>query len=1504
MEEERKKPAMRKGRLALFLFGGLFILLAGVYLLRGVIIEPRLKSYLETLCREQLGIGVTVGDITGSYLAGIGVEDFQTVERGTVGPLFALDFESLRLRYSLLSLLGGLDAFLARLQVDLRTARVEIDAGAAGGGDDGKSESTKTLLLPAVLPDVRVSDLSLSVHGVDFFAGATGISLQTTPAGKGSTDISLRVERVDAPHPMLVRKQFSVAAGFSYSRDEVRLRALAVDGKRVTDDGRLVLTGLPDSFSFSASLQLFDGSLAVQGEKSEGVVSVETEAVGVDLSRLSDLILLPDLGLQGIVDLQSRMRIAPSLKLGAEGSLDAVWGGGSVKGISIDRAAFAANLVNGVAVVEELDVRTGSSTVTLREVGVPVEKALAGDWKGLLGGISGDVILESEDIPAFLAIWGLEVPPARLPAPEHSLNLKGSVADRKLSVASGGLRTEGGDVAVEGVEVSFPGDEEGWKETSILADLKVDIADLGVISAIFPLPVLQGAMRGSLHLAGVIVSPEGTIQASVDGLSVGKHAIGDVSLEVEGDSRTVTVRFGSLRQSEGANELSLQGLSAPSDDLISGRWRELLGALKGEFSVRLTDLPAALAMLGVERRGEGAEIPAHLIELSGSAGEGKFSVPSGRLEAAGGEISLEGWEVALPDTAAPLGTTSFRGTLNVALPDLERLGALLSLPDVGGSLDGKVEVGGTLEDPRGQAVFHAAGLSFKNISIGDASVRLEAESREVRIETLEVVRGEDRVTGSGKFLIGERRLDGVRLEVAIQDIAALAGEAVPEEWGALGSIDGAMAVEGTLSSPEVTVEALRFTRGDLTVALEGPARIIWSGEDGLSVTEFVLRGPEGSLSLDGKFTPEGDSRLVLEASDLSGEGWLEEFVGDRFSFRGANLVFIAEGTPAEPRLAISGSVDEILGKGAAVSLAGEVEAEYAGEVIRVKTFRWTAGEGRSLEVTGTVPFDPLGDDPFRPGEISLDGSLAIDDLKSIAFLLPSRFAVGGGAEGTLRVGGTWEKLVGDLQMKLRKIEPPDGFEPAPPGPIDADLSLSISGGEVNFEEIRLESPQLSLEAGGSWSGAPTVMGLIRGEDSLLQGEMDVEGRVSSPDISWASKAIPKLRRLRGELDGDISLKGEVRKPDITAELHINEGEISYTGVPLLSSLDVDLSVTGKGFEVKKATGELGGAPFELAGSIKPGGDDGPVFDLGLKGESILVYRDRGIRLRADVDITAKGPLSKLGIGGSAALVDSHYVRNIDFLGSVGGESKPKVEGKGLLFSFKEPPLRDLVFDLSIVSKDPFQVKNQYVRGFIRPDLHLGGTGEEPVMLGKVYVDPFRIFMPTGVIRTDPGFVIFKQGEPDRPWLEIRGRSRIMGYDISMRVDGFYDEPKMTFSSTPPLPDAELLLLVLTGTPPASGDVEAAGAAGSAIAVFLGRGFLGRFFGGGEEAEDMIMDRFETQFGRDITASGDPTIDTQFRLTEDILWKGGTLYLTSEKDRYDDFNYGVRFLVKIKNKEKK
>ena len=144
---------------------------------------------------------------------------------------------------------------------------------------------------------------------------------------------------------------------------------------------------------------------------------------------------------------------------------------------------------------------------------------------------------------------------------------------------------------------------------------------------------------------------------------------------------------------------------------------------------------------------------------------------------------------------------------------------------------------------------------------------------------------------------------------------------------------------------------------------------------------------------------------------------------------------------------------------------------------------------------------------------------------------------------------------------------------------------------------------------------------------------------------------------------------------------------------------------------------------------------------------------------------------------------------------------------------------------------------------------------------------------------------------------------MLGYDITTQITGFADEPRIVFSSSPPLPGDEVLLMVLAGTPPRSSDTAAAASTEAALSVFLARSFLSRWFGGDPEATDeMLLDRLETQVGRDITEKGDPTIDISLQLREQFLLKGGSLYLTGEKDRYDDSNYGVRFGLDFLNKE--
>jgi translocation and assembly module TamB len=141
-----------------------------------------------------------------------------------------------------------------------------------------------------------------------------------------------------------------------------------------------------------------------------------------------------------------------------------------------------------------------------------------------------------------------------------------------------------------------------------------------------------------------------------------------------------------------------------------------------------------------------------------------------------------------------------------------------------------------------------------------------------------------------------------------------------------------------------------------------------------------------------------------------------------------------------------------------------------------------------------------------------------------------------------------------------------------------------------------------------------------------------------------------------------------------------------------------------------------------------------------------------------------------------------------------------------------------------------------------------------------------------------------------------------GYDVSVNVDGSYDRPDVTLTSTPPLPNEDLLVLLLTGQPPAGAWTrEASAAAAQSYAYYLGQDVITDWFaglGGDREDAESFFDRVEWQTGSDISRTGRETGEISLRLSEDRPGPGRTVYLRGERDVYDFVNYGVRILFRI------
>ena len=113
--------------------------------------------------------------------------------------------------------------------------------------------------------------------------------------------------------------------------------------------------------------------------------------------------------------------------------------------------------------------------------------------------------------------------------------------------------------------------------------------------------------------------------------------------------------------------------------------------------------------------------------------------------------------------------------------------------------------------------------------------------------------------------------------------------------------------------------------------------------------------------------------------------------------------------------------------------------------------------------------------------------------------------------------------------------------------------------------------------------------------------------------------------------------------------------------------------------------------------------------------------------------------------------------------------------------------------------------------------------------------------------------------------------------------------------------SSMMLLLLTGQPPKSSGAQSnANRQGLNIAMFLGRDLIGRWSGDdSDEALESILDRFDVEVGRAITQQGEDTIHSQFRVADDILTKGDSLYITGERDVFDYYNGGLKFVFRFR-----
>jgi hypothetical protein len=1035
-------------------------------------------------------------------------------------------------------------------------------------------------------------------------------------------------------------------------------------------------------------------------------------------------------------------------------------------------------------------------------------------------------------------------------------------------------------------------------------------------------------------------------------------------LEAAGSARGGTITLERMYLRTGSNIAEAKGVAAPVEMVFAGDLRGLLQSVSGMVALDCRDVPMLFSAAGVDLSRKADSVPSHRVLLAGRMHNGIIDLSMGSMDLGdGGHVRLLPSQVALPAGNRPLADAAIQAGLDIDIADLGRISRMLSLPPWSGALRADVTLTGTLRAPGGTATVTGTNLSFRDVAVGDMKLQASADMRAAVIESLAFQRGEDRFSGRGTYAFEKRRIEGARFEFDVSDLAPYTKNLLPKGRSVRGAVHGTLLASGPLTDPDaqfdmtfkgiqwgginlysarvkgfssnrrITVDMAeakaprgqvslsgRLLRGaddttfDLeleTLALYGQARLLALDKPAhirlvpggkFWLNDVSLSGPAGSIQMDGVINRVGKSDLRVSVSGGTGEGWFDSLVTDRLKFSGMNASARLTGPMDDPHVAIEGELAKLVGRNDLGPLAGRFDLILEKKGITIQRFEWRGDKGQEIAATGIIPINVAGPPLLRVGPLSIDATVNLSELSGINSLYPEYIPPEGSLHGELHLRGTWEAPTGEILLQGRHLKKPPYVKPMPSGPFDMDGRIRFNEGSAVVETVRVSSPDLTFSAEGSWTGIPALLDIFRDGVQKVPGHVALAGRLRVPNLGWLAEEIPGIQRISGELEADASVKGPLSNPAVTGAIRLTDGELRPDmDVPSIQAIHLEAAATPERLQLLTLTGELGGSPFQVTGSLQRHSESGINLDLQVRGENLLFYRSEGVKVRADTDLTVKGTLSRLSLAGEMAITDGHFLKYFDVLGALKGSEKPKTAAGFHLFSIREPPFSNTGFDVRIASKQPFRVRNNLINGAIRPDLKLRGTGEIPVLAGIVYVDPTRLALPAGSLVFDSGVIRFDKSRPDRPALELIGKSRMAGYDITVAVEGPYDEPVVTLSSVPPLSNEDLLLLVLTGRlPESTGGLTPSQRQKMNVAVYLGRDLIARWFSRQRpETEVSVLDRFQIDIGRAVTRAGDDTVDAQFRLVEGFLRDGDTLYISGEKDVFDFYNAGVKIVFRFK-----
>lgn len=1117
--------------------------------------------------------------------------------------------------------------------------------------------------------------------------------------------------------------------------------------------------------------------------------------------------------------------------------------------------------------------------------------------------------------------------------------LTGGRLDWDASLADGQLRSEGSLV-----------------ERELTGSLHIERADLADWMHLLPAPInsLGARLDGSVDFALDLDDPlnaRASAEMDVQRISFRETAVDRLAFNASLEAGAL--RVGELNANQGeANEVQVTDLQIP---LQAGDLGQTLVTSHGALTFVLRDL--SRLPLGAREK-----IPQHHIEGRGRIEDGRITLEGGQLTVPGGSIQIETASVDLATSELDQRALQVEAAVDIAdLGQLDPIlgtsnssGSLeghLTLSGTLASPEGEFAVTGQAVNAAGlplgvvelraqarnrsfqlellhcvgdmgtldaSGAYRADSGRFENFTLEARIVDLEplGLSPEFDLKLVAPARLRADLDGPWRIPSGNVELDapatsigGHPLETLMLKAQFASGSVEVEQLGlsspwAVLVASGAGTYGAEAGSPiAISLDTLSLERGGSKLALSQPVTIQVDGP-GISCGEAQLAGSAGSVTFEASRTPD-ITRARASAKSLD----LTEFLAPQpVSLAGIDGLLEFESVDGDLRLTSTGSIDRIYQAEMLESLRATWDASLGDGSLHLEALRIESDGASLASLDADIPIDLSAPMLIQAGALRIDGNIDVPQRWTEQLPLPEELgSLAGGLRGELHLAGERDELRGSFRC--------EGTDLVLSGPAVAEYFRSPASLTVDlvFEDsveatLSADLPGLAeVEGGGNLQARLDLSSFLantaQAVDAWRVAPIDAHARVEIGSLADATRSLETIRRLDGRLEADLKVSGTLAAPTIDGDASLADGALKFSqGAPPLEQLNATLHFDGHSVELVDVRAEMGAAPVTLGGEVNWA--EKPVrLDLRIQGEELLMLRSPSARLRADTDLHLAGPLDQLHLSGRLGLRASRILQEIDLLpraSSLASGRSVRANSRGFqLLALREPPYSNMTLDLEIDTVDPLLLTTNVASSSWAIQLQILGTAGVPLPQGEIRMADTRLILPGGVMTFESGRMTFSRENPFIPTLEMRGETRLAGYDVSMHVTGPYDAPEAVLSSSPPLAHTDLLLLILTGSPPADGGRSASRRAAQSVTLYLAKDILQRMRSSSlDDDPSSILDRLEIIQGREVSKSGSQTTEASFRLQEAVWSERDAFYLVADRDLYEEYNLGLRIVLRF------